>query len=140
MIRKIAWLVVIGMMFSSAAVSASDSKKLAPALFAANKWLALVDKEKYAESWKEAADLFRHMVQSDLWVASLKALREPLGKLISRKVKSEVYKTTLPGAPDGQYVVIEFKSSFEHKKTVLEIVTPMLGKDGVWRVSGYYIK
>lgn len=140
MIRKIAWLVIIGMMFSSTAVSASDSKKLAPALFAANKWLALVDKEKYAESWKEAADLFRHMVQSDLWVASLKALREPLGKLISRKVKSEVYKTTLPGAPDGQYVVIEFKSSFEHKKTVLEIVTPMLGKDGVWRVSGYYIK
>ena len=140
MIRKIAWLVIIGMMFSSTAVSASDSKKLAPALFAANKWLALVDKEKYAESWKEAADLFRHMVQSDLWVASLKALREPLGKLISRKVKSEVYKTTLPGAPDGQYVVIEFKSSFEHKKTVLETVTPMLGKDGVWRVSGYYIK
>ena len=140
MIRKIAWLVIIGMMFSSTAVSASDSKKLAPALFAANKWLALVDKEKYAESWKEAADLFRHMVQSDLWVASLKALREPLGKLISRKVKSEVYKTTLPGAPDGQYVVIEFKSSFEHKKTVVETVTPMLGEDGVWRVSGYYIK
>ena len=140
MVRKIAWLVVIVMMFSSTAVSASDSKKLASALFAANKWLALVDEENYAESWKEAADLFRHMVQSDLWVASLKALREPLGKLISRKVKSEVYKTTLPGAPDGQYVVIEFQSSFEHKKTAVETVTPMLDKDGVWRVSGYFIK
>jgi hypothetical protein len=122
------------------AVSASDSKKLASALFAANKWLALVDQDKYAESWKEAADLFRHTVQSDLWVASLKALREPLGKLISRKVKSAVYKTTLPGAPDGQYVVIEFTSSFKHKKTAVETVTPMLGKDGVWRVSGYFIK
>ncbi|MGA7146437.1 MAG: DUF4019 domain-containing protein [Desulfobacterales bacterium] len=140
MVRKIAWLVVIGMMFSSMAVSASDSKKLASALFAANKWLALVDQDKYAESWKEAADLFRHTVQSDLWVASLKALREPLGKLISRKVKSAVYKTTLPGAPDGQYVVIEFTSSFKHKKTAVETVTPMLGKDGVWRVSGYFIK
>jgi len=140
MVRKIAWLVVIGMMFSSMAVSASDSKKLASALFAANKWLALVDQNKYAESWKEAADLFRHTVQSDLWVASLKALREPLGKLISRKVKSAVYKTTLPGAPDGQYVVIEFTSSFKHKKTAVETVTPMLGKDGVWRVSGYFIK
>jgi len=84
--------------------------------------------------------LFRHTVQSDLWVASLKALREPLGKLISRKVKSAVYKTTLPGAPDGQYVVIEFTSSFKHKKTAVETVTPMLGKDGVWRVSGYFIK
>jgi hypothetical protein len=140
MVRKIAWLVVIGMMFSSMAVSASNSKKLASALFAANKWLALVDQDKYAESWKEAADLFRHTVQSDLWVASLKALREPLGKLISRKVKSAVYKTTLPGAPDGQYVVIEFTSSFKHKKTAVETVTPMLGKDGVWRVSGYFIK
>ena len=140
MVRKIAWLVVIGMMFSSMAVSASDSKKLASALFAANKWLALVDQDKYAESWKEAADLFRHTVQSDLWVASLKALREPLGKLISRKVKSAVYKTTLPGAPDGQYVVIEFTSSFKHKKTAVETVTPMLGKDGIWRVSGYFIK
>lgn len=140
MVRKIAWLVVIGMMFSSMAVSASDSKKLASALFAAKKWLALVDNEKYAESWKEASDLFKNTVQSDLWVASLKALREPLGKLISRKVKSEVYKTTLPGAPDGQYVVIEFTSSFKNKKTAVETVTPMSGKDGVWRVSGYFIK
>jgi hypothetical protein len=140
MVRKIAWLVVIGMMFSSTVVSASDSKKLASALFAAKKWLVLVDKERYAESWKEASDLFRHMVQSDLWVASLKALREPLGKLISRKVQSDVYRTTLPGAPDGQYVVIEFESSFEHKKTAVETVTLMLDKDRVWRVSGYFIK
>lgn len=140
MVRKIACLVAIGFIFTGITALASNSKKEAAALYAAKKWLALVDKEKYAESWKEAADLFRHMVQSDLWVASLKALRKPLGKLISRKVKSEVYKTTLPGAPDGQYVVIEFKSSFEHKKTVVETVTPMLGKDGVWRVSGYYIK
>jgi Protein of unknown function (DUF4019) len=138
--RKIAWLIVIGMIFSSIAALASDSQKLASALFAANKWLALVDTKKYAESWSAAADSFRYTVQSDLWVASLKALREPLGKLISRKVKTEVYKTSLPGAPDGQYVVIEFKSSFEHKKTAVETVTPMLGKDGVWRVSGYFIK
>ena len=140
MVRKIAWLIVIGMIFSSIAALAADSKKLASALLAANRWLVLVDKKKYGESWKEAADLFRSTVQYDLWVASLKALREPLGKLISRTVKTEVYKTSLPGAPDGQYVVIEFKSSFEHKKTAVETVTPMLGKDGVWRVSGYYIK
>jgi Protein of unknown function (DUF4019) len=140
MIRNIAWLMVIGMIFSSIAALAPDAKKLAPALLAANQWLALIDHEKYTESWKEAADLFRYTVQSDLWVASMKALRKPLGKLISRKVKTEVYKTSLPGAPDGQYVVIEFESSFEHKKTAVETVTPMLGSDGVWRVSGYFIK
>ena len=70
----------------------------------------------------------------------MQAVREPLGKLISRKVKTKAYRTSLPGAPDGEYVVIEFETSFENKKVAVETVTPMMGKDGAWRVSGYYIK
>jgi hypothetical protein len=70
----------------------------------------------------------------------LQAKRAPLGKVLSRTVKSAVYKTTLPGAPDGQYVVIVYESSFEHKKSAIETVTPSLGKDGQWRVSGYFIR
>lgn len=71
---------------------------------------------------------------------ALHATRDPLGKLVSRKLKSADYKTSLPGAPDGQYVVIQYETSFEHKQSALETVTPMLDKDGKWRVSGYYIK
>jgi len=37
-------------------------------------------------------------------------------------------------------VVIQFDSSFEHKQTAVETVTPMLDTDGKWRVSGYFIK
>lgn len=48
--------------------------------------------------------------------------------------------TSLTGAPDGQYVVIQFESSFEKKKSVIETVTPMLDQDGQWRVTGCYIK
>jgi hypothetical protein len=70
----------------------------------------------------------------------MKAARQPLGKLISRKMQTKSYKTSLPGAPDGEYVVIQFETSFENKKTAIETVTPMLDKDGKWRVSGYYIK
>ena len=50
------------------------------------------------------------------------------------------YQTSLPGAPDGQYVVIQFKTSFENKRSAVETVTPMFGKDQRWRVSGYYIR
>jgi hypothetical protein len=46
----------------------------------------------------------------------------------------------LPGAPDGKYVVVQFDTSFQRKKSALETVTPMMEKDGKWRVSGYYIK
>jgi hypothetical protein len=44
------------------------------------------------------------------------------------------------GIPDGQYVVIQFITSFTNKKPAIETVTPMLDSDGIWRVSGYYIK
>jgi hypothetical protein len=60
--------------------------------------------------------------------------------VISRKLKTKVYKTSLPGAPDGQYVVIQFETSFQNKKSAIETVTPMFEKDGRWKVSGYYIK
>jgi len=100
----------------------------------------MVDSEKYAESWKEAAVLFKDAINQEQWQQSLQAVRKPLGKLITRKMKTNTYKTSLPGAPDGEYVIIEFATSFEHKKSAIETVTPMMDKDGKWRVSGYYIK
>jgi hypothetical protein len=48
--------------------------------------------------------------------------------------------TSLPGAPDGEYVVIQFMSSFENKRFAIETVTPMKDKDAKWRVSGYYMR
>jgi hypothetical protein len=107
---------------------------------AAEQWLALVDAEKYGESWDEAAGLFRAAVTKDEWGKMLRASRGNFGKLVSRKVKSARFHTQLPGAPDGEYVVIQFETSFENKKQSIETVTPMKDKDGKWRVSGYFIK
>ena len=60
--------------------------------------------------------------------------------MLSRTIGSKSFATELPGAPDGQYVVIQFHTAFEHKRSGIETVTPMLESDGVWRVSGYYFK
>ncbi|MCL4477061.1 MAG: DUF4019 domain-containing protein [Nitrospirae bacterium] len=107
---------------------------------ASAQWLALVDGGKYAESWDESAQLFRGAVTKEKWKESLTAVRKPLGKLISRSAKSKQYTRSLPGAPDGEYVVIQYDTSFENKKSSVETVTPMLDKEGKWRVSGYYIR
>jgi ribosomal protein S17E len=48
--------------------------------------------------------------------------------------------SSLPGAPDGKYVVMSFKTSFEHKKSAVETVTFMLDKNGKWSAAGYFIK
>lgn len=140
MIRRIMCLITIGFVFSSITATATNSEKENTAIAAAEKWLAMVDRAKYAESWKEAAELFRNAVQPEQWEQSMQAVREPLGKLILRKVKTKAYKSSFPGAPDGEYVVIQFETSFENKKAAVETVTPMMDKDGIWRVSGYYIK
>lgn len=132
--------IVIGVALMAGLATAADPDKEKAAAGAAEKWVALVDEGKYAESWKEAAEYFKNAVKLEQWEQSLQAVRKPLGKLVSRKVKSRSYKTALPGAPDGEYVVIQFETSFENKKSAIETVTPIMDKDGTWKVSGYYIK
>jgi hypothetical protein len=119
------------------AENAAAEKK---AVDAATAWLALVDAGKYAESWEEAATLFRSAVPKDAWVRQIGAVRGPLGALVSRTLTAKTYSTSLPGAPDGEYVVVRFRTEFKHKAEAVETVTPTLDKDGTWRVSGYYIK
>jgi hypothetical protein len=84
--------------------------------------------------------IFFRAIALEQWQQSLESVRKPLGQNLSREVKSKEYTTSLPGAPDGEYVVIQFKSSFTNKKSAIETVTPMRDSNGIWRVSGYYIK
>ncbi len=140
MVYRIVCLIIAGLILTGAAAMSSDAGKEVAAVTAAEKWLATVDEGDYYESWTETASFFKNAVKPDQWEQSMQAVRKPLGKLISREVVIKIYKTTLPGAPDGEYVAIQFETSFENKKAALETVTPMMDKDGMWRVSGYYIK
>lgn len=119
---------------------AQGSEKQTAAITAAQKWLALIDVGQYAKSWHESSAYFRNAVALDNWEQMLNATRRPLGALISRKVRSATHETSMPGAPDGEYVVIQFEASFANKKSAVETVTPMLEKHGDWRVSGYFMK
>ena len=124
----------------TALVLAADTAAERAAQQSAQTWLALVDAGKYGQSWSEAAQLFKQAVTQAQWESAARGAREPLGKLQARKLQSSEYRRTLPGAPDGDYVVIQYATSFENKKSAIETITPMKDKDGVWRVSGYYIK
>ncbi|MEJ2696476.1 MAG: DUF4019 domain-containing protein [Candidatus Sulfobium sp.] len=137
--KKIVAAVVLAGVLMAGVSSAINSDKEKAAVAVAEKWLALVDAGKYSESWSEAAEYFRNAVTQDQWQQKLRAVRTPLGKVISRKLKTAAFRSQLPGAPDGQYVVIQFKTSFRNKRSAIETVTPML-ENGIWKVSGYYIK
>lgn len=105
----------------------------------AENWLGFIDNRKYAESWTEASAYFRGRVARQQWVDMVKSVREPIGALKSRKAIKVTTSTSLPGAPDGEYTVIQFQSSFQNKASAVETLTLM--KDGgQWRPAGYYIR
>ena len=138
--RKIALFVLFVLFFSVTGLGAAESDKIAAAVAESRSWLATNDRADYDDSWRAAATLLREAVPLAQWIHSMEAVRAPLGGVISRKLIDAVYRTTLPGAPDGAYVVIQYATEFENKKSAVETVTPMLDKDGQWRVSGYFIK
>ena len=138
-------ILVLTLLASSLAVraraadpAASPAEKAAEASTRA--WLALVDDGKYGESWDAAATMFRSAVTKAGWESALEGVRKPLGKVLSRKLRGAKSMTDLPGAPPGEYVVIQYDTSFANRASATETVTPMKEKDGSWRVSGYYIK
>jgi hypothetical protein len=140
MIQRAACLVSVGLLLVAGPAVAQETNKEDQAVAAAEKWLVAVDEGKYAESWQDAAAYFKNAVTKEQWAQALQAARKPLGRLIARKIQNKSYETSMPGAPDGEYVVIQFETSFENKASAVETVTPMMDKDGTWRVSGYFIK
>jgi Protein of unknown function (DUF4019) len=137
---KVASVLLFTFLLSASAVGQAQQKPEELAQQSSEAWLAVVDSGKYAQSWDEAAQLFQAAITKDQWQSALGAARTPQGKVLSRKRKSATYTKTLPGAPDGEYVVIQYDTHFEHKQSAVETVVPMVDKDGKWRVSGYFIK
>lgn len=138
--RMLMHLLLAAVVGLSGCSSSGNPQAETAAVASAEAWLSLVDGRKYAESWEAAAQFFKGAVPKEQWIQAMQATRKPFGKNLSRKLKSKTCETTLPGAPDGEYVVIQFEASFENKKSAIETITPMLDKDGKWRVSGYFMK
>jgi hypothetical protein len=106
----------------------------------ADSWLKVVDQGQYEASWEQAATPLKAAISKDEWTKGCGGARQPLGTLVSRKLKSRQYTEQIPGVPDGKYVVIQYDSVFEQKASAVETVTPMLDSDGAWRVSGYFVQ
>jgi hypothetical protein len=111
-----------------------------PAQDVAVAWLAMVDAGQYGESWDAAAALFKQAVTRSQWIDALTKVRTPFGRLVSRKLQEARFQTDLPGAPTGEYVVVQYETIFQDTGGAIETITPMKDPDGSWRVSGYYIR
>lgn len=105
----------------------------------AQAWLQLLDRKDWGTAWDASAMMFRQTVPLGTWMDNVPKLREPFGAFVERQPGVAIYKKTLAGRPEGDYVSVVFVSKFANRQ-VEEIVTTVRETDGRWRVTGYQTK
>ena len=73
------------------------------------------------------------------WVQEVKNVRSGMGSLTTRKPPKTTMAKTLPGAPDGEYAVVQFETAFKSKAKAVETLT-MMFDGGTWRAARYFTK
>jgi hypothetical protein len=117
-----------------------DSTVIAAARIAAERWLVLVDQGAWAASWDSASAGFRQAVTAAAWTAALRQARGPYEPFGGRHLLGSQYQATLPNAPPGPYVILQYQTQVSQGRTVIETVVPGRDPDGRWRVGGYFIR
>ena len=148
--RKIRHLVVLFLLgsggfisqqcFSESSASLLVTTDMKTAQLAADLWLTQIDTAKYLEAWKGFSPFFQERMTFEKWQQQIQSARSIFGNLITRKLQSSNFATTMPGAPDGNYAIIQYDTAFEKKKNAIETITLLHGKDNKWGLTGYYIK
>lgn len=105
----------------------------------ANSWLALLDAKGWAASWNDTGKLFQSNLTQEQWVKTVQTVREPLGSFVSRANIGSQQAKSLPGAPDGEYSILRYRTVFSNKASSIETVVLAL-ENGQWRIVGYFIR
>lgn len=115
-----------------------NAKRKDAALKAAEAYLVLLDKGKFAESWEASAANFRNGLPQRKWVDALNKTRKPFGRLRSRKLnRIEMKATEDPERIDQAWVYSDLRFMTGLSPGELTVVFFEKGKE--WKVSAYFI-
>ena len=118
----------------------ANASAIADATQAALIWLAIVDGGQLGQSWDAAAPALQQALTKEAWSRAVGQARAPLEPFGPRALLAAQYAATLPNAPPGPYVVLQYRTKVAQGREVIETIVPMLQPDGSWRVSGYYVR
>lgn len=104
---------------------------------ASSAFLALVDAGNYKGAYQASADIVKQSVKEDDFAAQVKAVRDQLGPVKSRKLIQAIPGDQVAKNAPGKFILCKYSTDFANKKGVTELVSPMQGADGTWKVAGY---
>lgn len=114
----------------------ADAPQTDPRVEAATTWLEHLDRGEFEESWESASPQTRSVFPRAAWISTLREARRGLEAPEEREVVEATEVATAPGAPDGEYARVTFRSRFA-SRTLDESVTLVRSEEETWRVFGY---
>jgi len=104
----------------------------------AEKWLAKADGGDHAGTWDMTTPEFRVQIRKEDWKARQETFYQQLGRPTRRELIAAKYTTSVPGVPEGEYVLIQYRRPVSAGGPVLETITMRRAGDQ-WQTAGYWI-
>ncbi len=102
-------------------------------------FLGYLDQGRYEDSYAYTGMLIRTSLDRESFAKQIENARTGAGAVVSRSLMDASYSTSVPSAPDGEYVTLHYGTSFANRQEAVETVVLAFAKS-YWRVSGYFIK
>lgn len=138
MIKKL--ITLLSLFFYINVAYAEENNILDKVESSARSWLGLVDSGKYKESWENLSSLLKAKTSEAEWIKSMIAIRVPRGTVNARYIATAGATKALSGFPEGDYVVLQFYTTFTEKGLALETVILAKTSNEAWQVTEYAIK
>ena len=126
--------------FACALPVAAQDPQVSEARRVALEWLSVVDADNATASYAAAADKFRRAMTQEQWATALSQARAQFGPLQRRTFAGAQKADEIPNKPEGEFMVLFFRSGFAKRETVMEQVTVERERDGKLRIIGYSLR
>ena len=137
--RRAALAALSALVLGASIGASAQDPRATEAQQAARAWLAIADKLDAEASYKAAGPKFRGALTPERWRDAVRQVRFPAGTLVQRTVQTTQFAAKLKDQPDGDYVLITFRSSWTNKTVGRELVS-LERVGGKWLVVGYVIQ
>jgi hypothetical protein len=112
---------------------------------AMDKWLGEMDDGDYDQAWNDASDSFRLHGDATRWDAFAVKNRQPLGRLVDRKIDfaprffNEMSRANGEKV-EGVFAYVQFRETFENPPAIKENVVFEREESGDWKAFSYALK
>jgi len=112
-------IMVLLLMAMPAGAAPVSSKQLCSQ---AENYLVMLDQGRSEEAWQEMSAIFQALGNQSLWLNRQQAIRSAYGPCVSRQFTRIDYRKSYNLSPDGQYFIVQFRSSYQNKLDTVETV------------------